>query len=1832
MVLEIARKLAHKTYRKFNPVNNKDRMNVEQPQVKFQDIRSEHIVRVKPLDGVESTKTVEISAKVSSFASVNEFMAAIPEDAVLVGDKAKAFKSQFGKVLEAIGVGLDPDLGQITNTGKVIKSIPSEIMEELRLLVHPEKGITARQVMFSLATIYGYIGLSVAGGVAAVGLPNLDALGQTVNALAATALLVGILASRARTTLSFQHTVLRALSRGPEYYTKFDGFEAERIRSAGMDFNPTRLEDPYKVFKDSPKIVTAIYARNEAEVLERSLEAHTLFEIRDRQVIIGADPAGRPDKGQSQADVDKEYRQNIDAVRSRVELLRNFARNAQSMMGDASRRRLSEKDKAKEACADLIGALGKIRGEYKKREEYYQDEAVEKFESMEQGSACGLDEYASVQYLQHGRVWEERIKILSENLESLNSGKITPEQMMKHLKGYYEYLENKFTFDVIYNPRESKIVDMGLYGKVSGAVVGRLTTSGLNVNTAVTEASFVAIRKAMEEEYKTRRPIGAMFTKFMNAITGTAPDKGTSAYIYESIQKGKTISQVANELVMQELTRAQFMRGAKAGARSAIFNRLGKTFVTFRNALGTDILMTKQEWQENISRPSENDSAWIARMNCSLMLGNAGFAREAAGVITAFLTADQAGVKLTKEEGRRLIDRLKTELNITDKTKIRMMESLEESFLNDGGNAKDFLKEATIIAFYDKALEWATFMDADFVGSFDKDYVPLSIDPYTGEFQDMFRQDMPMWLKWSRDEHRQNIALVQNPQDQEHYMVEGPMKDGKRLKTTNGVPLEGVAHVSQSDQMPWYGANVIGRVLDKFLRKSADKLTGEEFLTQVAEKLYRERGFFRVVKKGIKAVAKVFGKSGPTDAELDVLAAVRKDMAGRGINMGATMDRTNGQHILESIKRHAQEVMVATGIGPGRGFFGAMFSCGTCELEYVPGMKLGFNRPYVIGIDGNIMAQAELRYNARTGKMEIYELVPRFADIMGGLRAAVESKEEEVRETVKITGQDKARLVKKYSDGGKKAVKIFGNKVYVIDKASHRIETVMWWYFQTNEATGNERTSKTPVRKMEVDYTQLETVGKIFRDYDPEGKTYYETKLDKGTVKDESFVSKNSEEDIDITLSNLYMSREIIGEPVIEEIGGNEVRIHIKTKLPEIMTEYVNGEYKERMVAPASHQPDKWITEDMATTYYHMLLGWATETHPGEVGSAVGPSDLADLLIQHHRWFKGGFEVYLDFQKVLNANPQLAYTMQGKYMKQAFLWPMQAVTDIPLYLIPSTYWLFKYLLPDGVQPVAAPLAYAAMFALYLPATVGVFKRVMGQMGYSWGEIWDKEAFLAISNIVYLDACKQGTTRANVPFATTAAGDRKPLKVEYLLGMQGFKEISASTAVVGGVSTAAFALQLGLKAPAGPIAYLGDFFNFGWPAFKWWLISRGINKLYGYWTMFDANVKERAEMFGAGNINISSLPDGSGLKTMSFTLLDKTNPKKVLAKLKEIADIEVLDNNGNPLPAKKMPKMDKKTGITTVNLRMSYKPITDGGQYESYEKAVWVDGKTNFKHDMKVQMKEYQLKLQLEKAVKAGDVATADRVLADMMAEKARKTAMIEGQLQKVELSKEENNLISGAPWGPDAKKPNHIRTLQGMIKAQGKIKDKSAKEMEKYVELSLMLARTYAAINKPDEVIKIVKDVLSNKANNGAAKEMLKKVVLKAGVGSTNILLHLDKQLLMEVLGGLNATHLSKVAANMLPFEEANFIGTIERAFAGTPNASMVDVISGALYGVDNATRESIFAMARNIDAGQNVNKGLAALAKIFRAEQGMNIPAISQRLLGADCANALGRFMGRGN
>jgi hypothetical protein len=322
-----------------------------------------------------------------------------------------------------------------------------------------------------------------------------------------------------------------------------------------------------------------------------------------------------------------------------------------------------------------------------------------------------------------------------------------------------------------------------------------------------------------------------------------------------------------------------------------------------------------------------------------------------------------------------------------------------------------------------------------------------------------------------------------------------------------------------------------------------------------------------------------------------------------------------------------------------------------------------------------------------------------------------------------------------------------------------------------------------------------------------------------------------------------------------------------------------------------------------------------------------------------------------------------------------------------------------------------------------------------------------------------------------------------LPYKFLKGIQWRRNVSMATTVGGTFCTAGLIASLGSDIPATFATMMGLGFNTAFPGLKWMLLRSGVKSLYGYWTKFDMCVKERLETDGAGNITISAIDNDNRTKEVSFIIRNQKvgpitigkrtihdNVKSILARLSKMAEIQgepVRTNLGNE---------------TRVSFRMRL--YDDGkGMYESFKKAAWVDGDINFKHDLIVQGSEHSMDEKLkgpdkilpklkEKALnvvrterlkRAAASRRMERVLGvfeDIMEEKNRRSAVINGRTLKIKLSKDETKILKECIKNLDkVEDPRQIyRFLVVIARAQMLDADKP-EEASKLSDAAVMLTK-----------------------------------------------------------------------------------------------------------------------------------------------------------------------------
>ena len=169
-------------------------------------------------------RPIEISREISTISTNMRWLNEIPEDAIITPDKAQSFSGTVGKVLEA--------LEEMTPSVRDMIGPPGtfdleNLKQDIRTLTDKSKGVTVRRAYKTLAGVYGYVLFRVVGAAAVIGIPHLKPAERVLDTIAAAALLGGEGVVRMPTGLSFAHTMLRALARGPEYY---DVLESEKVK------------------------------------------------------------------------------------------------------------------------------------------------------------------------------------------------------------------------------------------------------------------------------------------------------------------------------------------------------------------------------------------------------------------------------------------------------------------------------------------------------------------------------------------------------------------------------------------------------------------------------------------------------------------------------------------------------------------------------------------------------------------------------------------------------------------------------------------------------------------------------------------------------------------------------------------------------------------------------------------------------------------------------------------------------------------------------------------------------------------------------------------------------------------------------------------------------------------------------------------------------------------------------------------------------------------------------------------------------------------------------------------------------------------------------------------------------------------------------------------------------------------------------------------------------------------------------------------------------------------------------------------------------------------
>jgi hypothetical protein len=1535
-------------------------------------------------------RPITANPDVANMFNKHPYLRLIREDAFVgqtASDKLAAHMKEVGVVLNGLA-------------SRGVK-VPVHILKDIAMMTDGTKGQTVRSTYLSLASIYAYLyGFRIMGAVGVIGLPHVTIVPMMLNVFAAGALLWGEGGSRIPGALGFQHVLLKAIARGPKFY---ETTPEEKKKAAGMDFNPDN-NIPFELYKNSPKCMTVLYISPEKDVLLRALYGHFLIE-NARQMMVVECGSTRPKK------VFEKNQKNVS----------DWIRQMRLSIVTTRRAGRKSHDSVDKQADDLLIVLEGIKKSYEKKGEAYLRLAGYKANMRRQGKAAALDAYLGDQLKKHAEMWQKKIDALKNKQTELKSRPEDMQKYIDSFYGYlghrFRYkivlnfrsyktadmklfndqlpkvtsyltaalqkiggtLSSPINADILQNIVEAvKVENVRVKRPLSKAfqaiskyagfnypvmvqnIAQNLAAGGCGMGNPITAGTIQKVIKAVESECRTKgRKLGRPFQAISKIINGIDPTRDISGDVQKMISGGEATGDVlhrilndykiidgARNISIKERDVSQYLTDRSVDMKSPITKDILKAMIDGMKinieAIKKDEI--EREWSviEALIRGTQTgtvvekvlmkDADGLEKKVFGLVMKKQALTKDVlAHVLMEQLSREpyRGGIKAGARSdfyGRLGKTLVKTETMFGSEVDMKAEEWDEQAKKIDSFKMK---KNSKII--------WP---DPDYIGSYDKDYVPLSIDLLSGEYTDIFRYNLPMFKKLSKGkEGNVNTSLIQDLQINANYQNEGPKdKNGNRIFMED--PLELVAGICGADQDLWYGALKLSKALIGILNGYYSKdRTNREFLEKAAKKV----------------LVHFVGLQGRREAK-DLIAHVTDKMGDQTLNK--KLDKTTGNEIIGWIQKYANEKVMATGILPGRGEFGGVFSCGTCEAEYRVGMMLGFNRPYIQTVDGKTLAQAEIRMNPDTRRMEIYNVENRFSreDKYG----ATESFFLERLSRHEMTPSEIAHVKRMYPQND---VKVVDGRIHVMDKGKKVPKKVIWWYDQsptfkqitdrhkkwifTVSSDGKGLTVQNPksdadkftyypanltmkeiqgmyegwkinihgnvvegvhpkdpnkkfkytlkpdtfwydnmfknCRQMEMDYSKYDDDNErtVVRDYAADG-SFYETKLVTGVVKEETVYA--TQENAQKVLNNLYATREIVemGLPVINPDDMNEVIIRFKTRLPEIKTVFHNGLFSEAVQTPPVYQPDKWITEDMATSYWQLYFtGWESEIMPVEVGRAVGPAYVKELLTMWRRWFKGGPEVNKDVIEELKMNGihvavdgihipikgldefKIGSSPSGWMRNLARKWPYHTVTDLALYFVPPAFLAGLAIpwLPEGINPLVSPESYIAVFGGYLGFSLYAYISPMRKLGYSYKDIWYKEAMLKIAAPAYIDAWFMAMDRQPLTWDRTEAGDREMVPLNYLNAITWRKWVSWGTALWGMGATVAMLFSLhpqNIPGLAGKMSAL--LFNWGFGLLNAKLIDSGINRFFGFWTSFDELATYNCELAGMSRkdnaINIS----------------------------------------------------------------------------------------------------------------------------------------------------------------------------------------------------------------------------------------------------------------------------------------------------------------------------------------------------------------------------------------
>ena len=901
------------------------------------------------------------------------------------------------------------------------------IQREIDFLADPLRHKTVKEVYSALFLMGLYIWQR---GVSMIEIGNLPGTTMQFNLMfllaniAGTALLaIGEAPSRWSTAAGFLDVTAKGLQRNGEYY---ETTPESKWEAAG--FHPNDPE--HLTFdNDSPASTTVRYAAFEVGLPEdvhqpfvreilgaqnqpgnifesnpfsttlgmlgRACFAAFLLENRNQTQIFGA--GGAPTGWAKEMNSIGDYREIVDQVMVWIENLRDTVRTARSGFG--TRPVAGEFQRLRTSLEGVIH-------QYQNQQEIFSRLSYEKtIRGMPNGK---LDEVFSEQ-------WRGHVTRLQRMVEMVNGweASLSPDSTkLDNIDRMYSYLDHRFSHDIIFIPKYwYRHIEMGVFSRVRQDLISNLSANGLNFDNALTQADATAIVDEVRSQVSTH------YNRNLNtAVSPARIDDLTNHCLANNL----TAMEFANMLMFEASIRAHFVGISKSGLQSGVYSRLGSTrIVAATNVIGEPVLAHENSRDENRDffnnmtcfhngrgRLLEFDKGDWMQISDSWLNGSERhqFNNHLSTVAARLRSRGiNPNTTLTLSEANEAFEAVVDTTNLRGqyaasavaRRKLRILERMQRNFVEDGNSVSEFVIQALIMAVSSREIEWIDWPDPQFVASMDKDYVYRSINPATGEPDDVLRLGISRYNRWTKEDGRVNISVIQFIQKYAYFQRDGslaregidypagtqfregqrvsfPTLSGRELRIVNGTPrlyinqdLEPVAKDADTDQQTWYGSMLFA--WDGFFRDRLNRMSGRANVTGLSylqDTLGRKSSLYRQYYSGTIN---------------DVVDQVSEEM---GARINGPLTHQLGAEIISRAKDHLGRAVVGSGIMVGRAADKSFFNCGTCRLEIVPGILSGFSNPYIVdrngtGGLGNIIGQLDLLMNPASGETQMTGYTPR---------------------------------------------------------------------------------------------------------------------------------------------------------------------------------------------------------------------------------------------------------------------------------------------------------------------------------------------------------------------------------------------------------------------------------------------------------------------------------------------------------------------------------------------------------------------------------------------------------------------------------------------------------------------------------------------------------------------------------------------------------------------------------------------------------------------------------------------------------------------------------------